>query len=91
MRNVSILDLYNSVVSIVVGSTVEVTQIGDVRIKEQTDLVLVEDEGNVALLENKTTIAEVLQGDGTTTVLVSVKCTVRATGTNQFQESNCQI
>ena len=80
MRNGSILNLYNSMVSFVVGGTVEVTQIGDVRIKEQTDLVLVEDEGNVSLLENKTTIAEVLQGDGTTTVLVNVKCTVRATG-----------
>lgn len=64
----------------------EVTQIGDVTIKEQTDLVLVEDDGKVALLENKTTVAEVPQGDGTTAVLANVECTVRATDQQQEQE-----
>lgn len=66
-----------------VGGRVEVTQIGDVTLKEQTDLVLVEEDGNVSLLENKTTIAEVPQEDGTTAVLANVQCTVRATGDQQ--------
>ena len=65
--------------SVAVGERVEVTQIGDVTINEQTDLILVHDGENVALLEQKTTIAEVPQGDGTTAVLANVKHTVRAT------------
>lgn len=72
--------------SVAVGGRVEVTQIGDVTLKEQTDLMLVEDGGKVALLENKTTIAEVPQEDGTTAVLANVECTVRATDQQIEQE-----
>jgi hypothetical protein len=65
--------------SIAVGGRVEVTKIGDVTLTEQTDLMLVEDGGNVALVENKTTTAEVPQEDGTTAVLAYIEVTVRAT------------
>ena len=74
-----------------VGGRVEVTQIGDVTLKEQTDLVLVEEDGNVSLLENKTTIAEVPQEDGTTAVLASVQRTVRATGDQQVEQDQGEL
>jgi hypothetical protein len=69
--------------SVAVGGRVEVTKIGDVTLTEQTDLMLVEDGGNVALVENKTTTAEVPQEDGTTAVLANVEVTVRATDRDQ--------
>jgi hypothetical protein len=65
--------------SVAVGGLVEVTQIGDVTFTEQTDLMLVEDGGKVALVENKTTTAEVPQEDGTTAVLAKAEVRVRAT------------
>ena len=74
-----------------VGGLVEVTQIGDVTLKEQTDLVLVEEDGNVALVENKTTIAEVPQEDGTTAVLANVQRTVRATGDQQLEQDQGEL
>ena len=64
----------------------QVHQIGDVTINEQTDLVYVEDGENAALLEKKTTIAQVPQEDGTTAVLAGVEYTVRATDQPNEQE-----
>ena len=58
--------------AVVVGGCEEVTQIGDVTVNEQTEMVYVNDGENAALLEKKTTVAEVPQGDGTTAVLVEV-------------------
>ena len=73
--------------SVAVGGRVEqVHQIGDVTINEQTDLVYVEDGENAALLEKKTTIAQVPQEDGTTAVLAGVEYTVRATDQPNEQE-----
>ena len=64
----------------------EVTQIGDVTVNERTDLVYVEDGENAALLEKKTTVAEVPQGDGTTAVVAGVEYRVRATDQPDEQE-----
>ena len=72
--------------SIAVGGTVEVHQIGDLTVNERRDLMYVEDGENAALLEKKTTIAEVPQGDGTTAVLTDVQYTVRATDQPNEQE-----
>ena len=64
----------------------EVHQIGDVTINERTDLMYVEDGENAALLEKRTTIAEIPQDDGTTAVLTGVEYTVRASDQPKEQE-----
>ena len=50
-------------------------QIGDVTINEQTDLVFMEVGGNAALLEKRTTIAEIPQADGTVALVTGVEVT----------------
>ena len=72
--------------AVAVGGRVEVTQIGDVTVNERTDLVYVEDGESAALLEKKTTVAEVPQGDGTTAVVAGVEYRVRAAEQPHEQE-----
>ena len=64
----------------------QVHQIGDVTINEQTDLTYVQDGDNAALVEKKTTVAQVPLEDGTTAVLAGVEYNVRATEQPKEQE-----
>jgi hypothetical protein len=72
--------------SIAVGGRVAQHQIGDVTINEQTDLVYMEVGENAALLEKRTTVAEIPQEDGSTTVVAGIEYTIRASDQPKEQE-----
>ena len=72
------------------GGTVEYQQVGDVTVGERREYVYVEDENdNAALVEKKTTTAQVPLEGGVTAVLTGVEyTTVAATERPSSQQGN---
>ena len=73
--------------AVAVGGKLEVHQVGEVTVGEQTELMYAEDDkDNAALIQKKTRVAAVPLEDGTTAVLTNVEYTVAATDPAQNEQ-----